>query len=403
MSVVLNRALSGDLGPVEDALHPDKVGRRTVNVLLIAPAESKEDTAGVAVLVRHMRVLRESGARVRVVLQGTWSSGQNTKAPVARANARAFAAAADEFVVVASGHNVRATGSVVRKLVPCNAHNIVYTLVKNTIGRAPPLPGTVHLPGEKAEAGGIDGANFSSGDSLYRAVLGYRGSKGLRGIEPRPEFLESAEKYMRQAEGVCPSGWEAPDGVAAKKRAELRQTRESQVLGHARLLSGLHTMFGTGHTALLSSDPRLVSCDDGSSPFHHIFAKATGIPDKFPDLPLMSLYDLTAVLCVRAPEMFVPADKGLGGGFPAVSFNDAPSESVVAALSAPQTGVWLVIGDPGPHDADDLAVVENLVRTASPGSVLAFLSVGRTRHCATSAEERVRQVSVLLDAVGKTM
>ena len=105
---------------------------------------------------------------------------------------------------------------------------------KNTLGRAPALPFTVHLIG-------VGGANYESVKSFYKAVS----NMDLNNVIPNEVCLDNASEYVKKVDYNNP--------FTQSKMLEFNQTEYSQKIGLAQMLTVFEEIFGINYV-IYSSD-----------------------------------------------------------------------------------------------------------------------------------------------------
>ena len=141
---------------------------------------------------------------------------------------------------------------------------------RNTLGRAPPLPFTVHLVGP-------GGANYESVKAFYNAVK----YKDLSTIIPSSNSLKNSLKYFEKVD--------YDDEYVMSKMREFNQTEDSQKLGLAQMLTVFEEIFGI-KKLVLSSDK--VFEDQENMRSYHVY---NDLMKRKPDTEMTPAYDLKAI------------------------------------------------------------------------------------------------------------
>ena len=141
---------------------------------------------------------------------------------------------------------------------------------RNTLGRAPPLPFTVHLVGP-------GGANYESVKAFYNAVK----YKDLSTIIPSSNSLKNSLKYFEKVD--------YDDAYVMSKMRELNQTEDSQKLGLAQMLTVFEEIFGI-KKLVLSSDKMFEDQENMTS--YHVY---NDLMKRKPDTEMTPAYDLKAI------------------------------------------------------------------------------------------------------------
>ena len=175
---------------------------------------------------------------------------------------------------------------------------------KNTIGRAPPLPFTVHLVGP-------GGANYDTLNGMYKIKFGLDLDEAFEKVpknnkqtpEKRAENIklakETAAKYFEDAKAT--PIWNT---IGKKFREDqlriLHQTEANQQDGLARMLFALNKLFKLKPNELvLSYDVTAPKTKTGGH-FHQAFEQFKTLITNHPTLEMTPAYDLiAAIACVK--------------------------------------------------------------------------------------------------------
>jgi hypothetical protein len=141
---------------------------------------------------------------------------------------------------------------------------------KNTLGRAPALPFTVHLVGP-------GGANYESVKAFYYAIT----YKDLKTIIPSNNSLNNSLKYFEKVN--------YEHEFVRSKMDEFNQTEDSQKLGLAQMLTVFEEVFGV-NKLILSSDKMFEDQENMRS--YHVY---NDLMKRKPNTDMTPAYDLKAI------------------------------------------------------------------------------------------------------------
>lgn len=116
---------------------------------------------------------------------------------------------------------------------------------RNTVGRAPPLPYTIHLVGH-------NGANYESVKNLYESVY-----SSFESIEITEQSFQSSMEYVNKVK-------EHPhfnNEFMKNQQTLLKQTLESQIEGLARIIEALHILLGLPREIIYSDNSKFNDCE----------------------------------------------------------------------------------------------------------------------------------------------
>ncbi len=149
---------------------------------------------------------------------------------------------------------------------------------KNTLGRAPALPFTVHLVGK-------GGANYESVNSFYKAIT----NMDLKNVIPNEICLDNASKYIEKV------NYDNPFTIS--KMIEFNQTKYSQKMGLAQMLAVFEEVFGINYV-IYSSDNIFDNPEDMMS--YHVYN----------DIMKKNIYtDMTPAYDLKALHVAMTGDK----------------------------------------------------------------------------------------------
>ena len=183
-------------------------------------------------------------------------------------------------------------------------NEIVFLGFKNTIGRAPPLPFTVHLVGP-------GGANYETLDGISKTKLGLgldeifeKVPKGNRQTpEKRTENIklskETAAAYFKAAK-EHPT-WETHGKKFREQQLQILNQKESeQQDGLARMIFAISKLFKLKPTELVSSGNVTMESVNSGGHFHASFEAFKTLISNNPKIELTPAYDLVAAIaCVK--------------------------------------------------------------------------------------------------------
>ncbi|XP_072024078.1 uncharacterized protein [Amphiura filiformis] len=161
--------------------------------------------------------------------------------------------------------------------------------VQNTLARAPAHGFCRHLVGPR-------GANYNSTKSMY--------TNAKKDTNPEWDAIKPSPKAIAAAEAYCdpknPENFAKAEEFSASKREMLKQTRQDQIDGLAKMLQAFNVLFGIDEgTVLYSSDKRWENADKGGE-FYGIYKAVLDAMKDKPDAEWSPAYDPTCAALVYA-------------------------------------------------------------------------------------------------------
>ena len=169
-------------------------------------------------------------------------------------------------------------------------NEILFLGFKNTLGRAPPLPFTVHLVGK-------GGSNYETVNSMtltkynYDLATIFDNFKEDRTI---PLAKAKAKEYFETAKSNPVWNIPAGKGFREKNLTIFKTTHQQQEEDLAKMLFALHKLYGLKADDLqLSGKITLDNVGKGKH-LHQAYLKHLKLIEKYPDMPLTPAFDLVA-------------------------------------------------------------------------------------------------------------
>lgn len=173
--------------------------------------------------IAHVYDIIERAESFEYILQGKLGETTNSKGDACFA-AEEFTQHAKSTIYV-DGPYPKYTYSNASKFSNKIKNEIIKIAFINTVGRAPPLPFTVHLVG-------IGGANYETAASFYQSIT----NKKLYNIRPSFNSITLAKLYVDAVDYNHP--------FVIQKMKNMKQTQKDHIDGLAKMLEAFSVIFG---------------------------------------------------------------------------------------------------------------------------------------------------------------